>query len=91
MKKKNKNKVLLNQFVDLSYAMRRRDIMSNTYDLESIYSKYPFLKEDTEQVYKKCFLGLIFTCTCAFVLVFIRNGKNLWKPTTLPCCKGHLD
>ena len=53
LKKANVNRAILNKLADLSFAIRRRDILQNGSSLDAIYSSYPFLK-DTNQVYSEC-------------------------------------
>lgn len=51
--------------------------MSNTYDLESIFSKYPFLKEDTEQFLLE--MGRIFENQQLYLVV-----RDIWINKLVP-------
>ena len=42
---KKKNSLVLNDLIKLSYAMRRKDILENSYHVKVIFEKYPFLKQ----------------------------------------------
>ena len=37
------NKAIVNELVDQTYALRRRDILMNPTDVETTFNKYPFL------------------------------------------------
>ena len=50
MKKTRPNLAVINDLISHSFAMRRHDILDNSYDLETVFQKYPFLREP-EQVY----------------------------------------
>ena len=43
-----KNSVVLGDLIKQSFAMRRRDILENSYHVQIILGKYPFLKEPNQ-------------------------------------------
>ena len=43
------NDSVVNDLVERSYSMRRRDILSTPRDISAIFQKYPFLKKSLEQ------------------------------------------
>ncbi len=47
--KSNRNAMLVEQLMDRTFAMRRRDILDTSTDVQTILAKYPFL-QDPEQV-----------------------------------------
>lgn len=50
-----KNSVVLSSLIKQSFAMRRRDILENTYHVHVILSKYPFLKEPSQVYTHGCY------------------------------------
>ena len=49
LKKSKLNVNVLCDLITISFAMRRRDILNNSYDLDAIFERYPFL-QNLEQV-----------------------------------------
>ena len=47
-KKPRPNQQIVNELVELSFVMRRSDILDNLYDLPTIFEKYPFLRLENE-------------------------------------------
>lgn len=48
-KKSNHNAQVVCELMDRTFAFRRQDILAHTYDLQSLFEKYPFVQE-CEQV-----------------------------------------
>ena len=58
-KKVHPNLLVVNELMSSTFALRRGDILSKSCDIQTIFSKYPFL-QNSEQVklYKViCFMG----------------------------------
>ena len=51
MKKSRPNFTVLRELVSRSYAMRRIDLLENTYSLTEVFNKYPFLAESDHVSY----------------------------------------
>ena len=47
------NKFVINELADLSFTMRREDIL-NLNSIQEVLTKYPFLKEEDEVIYNIC-------------------------------------
>ena len=44
MKKARPNSQIVEELTEISFAMRRKDITGNVYELQSIFQKHPFLQ-----------------------------------------------
>ncbi len=47
-KKRRPNLVVVNELTEQSFAMRWDELHSNVFDLETIFTKYPFLRSDSQ-------------------------------------------
>ena len=50
LKKKTVNQVVLNSLAELTFPTRRKDILTNSDSVKTIFSKYPHLHSSPEQV-----------------------------------------
>lgn len=62
-KKKNRNTAVVNDLMDISFAIRCSEILEKGYDLPSLFTRFPFLQE-SEQVciFNKCVINLWSIC-----------------------------
>ena len=50
LRKSSPNMHVLDDLASRSFAFRRKDILSNTWDITTIFTKYPLLEHSPEQV-----------------------------------------
>lgn len=90
-KKASRNGQVVVDLMDWTFAFRRQDILSHTYDLSELFDKYPFL-QDCEQVWLLEYgSGHAYTLTDSVLLVrritckakdtLRADLKILWKET----------
>lgn len=46
--KKNPNKQVISELMDRSFPQRRMDIKNNSYDLSTVFKRYPFLQKSDQ-------------------------------------------
>lgn len=72
-KKTRTNYDTVQDLMDRTFALRRKDILENTYDLNTIFTLFPFLQE-SEQV--KILLLSAYLILCCCCLDNERIGSN---------------
>ena len=63
--------VVLKNLVDHSYAMRRNDVLANSYGISDIFKKYPFLSEPDQVCVHYLFEGIYYYIHFVTFLVFL--------------------
>ena len=70
-KSRGPSQVVLKNLVDRSYAMRRNDVLANSYGISDIFKKYPFLSEPDQVCVHYLFEGIYYYIHFVTFLVFL--------------------
>lgn len=78
------NKQVIEMLMTQSFAMRWNDLHSNTYSLDTVFEKYPFLADVYEVSVTNQQLLVFFYGVCTIQYRSFETWKGL--PTTTACC-----